>query len=303
MLGSAFALALILAACWVARALAPAAGLTDRRALAARAPVALAQGDELRVSDRARARLDGIRFVRPARSAAAGILPRRARASGGEGSSRVRDARVAVRRSAPPRRAAGGTAREDRRREGEYRRAQHGRTRCALRDQPTRSCRAVASLTTIGTPHYGTPLADTSLIMRECRCCACAAARAGSRRHPRSDHEADAGVQRYGARRARRTLRELCRLGARRYRDVHALLAPGFTYLSRRTGDNDGMVSATSQRWGRVCSATQRRSLGRDRMVARARREELLRRGGAGIGSIRLTTFGCDADQRTQRTR
>jgi hypothetical protein len=34
--------------------------------------------------------------------------------------------------------------------------------------------------------------------------------------------------------------------------DVHALLAPGFTYLTRRTGENDGMVSAASQRWGRV---------------------------------------------------
>jgi hypothetical protein len=35
-------------------------------------------------------------------------------------------------------------------------------------------------------------------------------------------------------------------------RDVHALLAPGFTYLSRRTGNNDGMVPAASQRWGEV---------------------------------------------------
>jgi hypothetical protein len=35
-------------------------------------------------------------------------------------------------------------------------------------------------------------------------------------------------------------------------RDVHTLLAPGFTYLSRRTGNNDGMVPAASQRWGEV---------------------------------------------------
>jgi triacylglycerol lipase len=35
-------------------------------------------------------------------------------------------------------------------------------------------------------------------------------------------------------------------------RDVHALLAPGFTYLNLRTGSNDGMVPAASQRWGEV---------------------------------------------------
>jgi hypothetical protein len=35
-------------------------------------------------------------------------------------------------------------------------------------------------------------------------------------------------------------------------RDVHTLLAPGFAYLNRRTGDNDGMVPTASQRWGNV---------------------------------------------------
>ena len=35
-------------------------------------------------------------------------------------------------------------------------------------------------------------------------------------------------------------------------RDVHALLAPGFAYLNRRAGGNDGMVPAASQRWGNV---------------------------------------------------
>ena len=35
-------------------------------------------------------------------------------------------------------------------------------------------------------------------------------------------------------------------------RDVHTLLAPGFAFLKRRTGHNDGIVPAASQRWGDV---------------------------------------------------
>ena len=33
---------------------------------------------------------------------------------------------------------------------------------------------------------------------------------------------------------------------------VSALLAPGFSYLRKRVGPNDGMVPASSQRWGDV---------------------------------------------------
>jgi triacylglycerol lipase len=33
---------------------------------------------------------------------------------------------------------------------------------------------------------------------------------------------------------------------------VSALLAPGYNYLMKRAGPNDGMVPATSQRWGEV---------------------------------------------------
>lgn len=113
----------------------------------------------------------------------------------------------------------------------------------------------VASLTTIGTPHRGTPLADTSLIVRELPLL---------RRALISQFGLDfAGLydlttaQMMGFNDAVPDVREVryasyvgwVRGGVR---DVHALLAPGFAYLSRRTGHNDGMVPAASQRWGQV---------------------------------------------------
>jgi hypothetical protein len=35
-------------------------------------------------------------------------------------------------------------------------------------------------------------------------------------------------------------------------REVNALLVPAHGYLQRRAGDNDGIVPASSQRWGEV---------------------------------------------------
>jgi triacylglycerol lipase len=111
----------------------------------------------------------------------------------------------------------------------------------------------VASLTTIGTPHYGTPLADTSLIMREL---------------PLLRRALLLGLGLDGVHDLTTTQMALFNQAvpdvrgvhyasyvgwvSGGVRDVHTLLAPGFTYLSRRTGENDGMVPAASQRWGDV---------------------------------------------------
>lgn len=113
----------------------------------------------------------------------------------------------------------------------------------------------IASLTTIGTPHYGTPLADTSLVLRELpRLHRALMAQLGldfdgihdlTTEHMLRFNEAVPDV---------RGIRYASYVGWVRggVREVHTLLAPGFAYLSRRTGSNDGIVPAASQRWGTV---------------------------------------------------
>jgi triacylglycerol lipase len=113
----------------------------------------------------------------------------------------------------------------------------------------------VASLTTIGTPHYGTPLADTSLILRELPLLGRALlSQFGLDFEGLNDLTTaqmaafnEAVLDMPGVRYA--SYVGWVRGGVR---DVHALLAPGFTYLARKIGDNDGMVPAASQRWGNV---------------------------------------------------
>jgi triacylglycerol lipase len=113
----------------------------------------------------------------------------------------------------------------------------------------------VASLTTIGTPHYGTPLADTSLIVRELPLLGRALmSRFGL------DFEALHDLTTAQMAAFNEAVPNMPRVRYASYvgwvrggvRDVHALLAPGFAYLTRRSGDNDGMVPAASQRWGNV---------------------------------------------------
>lgn len=111
----------------------------------------------------------------------------------------------------------------------------------------------VASLTTIGTPHLGTPLADLG----------------------------DGVLGRLGLRRALQRLgigleglRDLTTAGMAEFnrvtpdvagvayasvvgvvhqkRRTHPLLVPGLLYLRRKAGENDGLVPAASQRWGEV---------------------------------------------------
>lgn len=112
----------------------------------------------------------------------------------------------------------------------------------------------VASLTTIGTPHRGTPIAD-------------AAARLGEwRRFRRMLDTLGANVD--GLYDLTTTRMEEFNLSVMDAPDVSyasivgalasetakvsALLAPGFSYLHRKAGPNDGMVPAASQRWGEV---------------------------------------------------
>jgi triacylglycerol lipase len=111
----------------------------------------------------------------------------------------------------------------------------------------------VASLTTVGTPHRGTPLADLGTGLAE---------RLGLRRALEAmglaldvleglttarmaafnAEVADAPEVAYGS-----------VVGvARRRRSTNPLLWPGRLYLSGCAGENDGMVPASSQRWGEV---------------------------------------------------
>ena len=111
----------------------------------------------------------------------------------------------------------------------------------------------VASLTTIGTPHLGTPLADSGVWLTH--------ERLGLRQllellgvdafrelttgflEDFNRRVVDLPHVRYASYPAR------ARGGAR---TVHSLLAPGYVLLEREVGDNDGVVPTASQRWGEI---------------------------------------------------
>jgi triacylglycerol lipase len=111
----------------------------------------------------------------------------------------------------------------------------------------------VASLTTIGTPHLGTPLADVGTKLGE---------RLGLRRALELlGFGLDAFYDLTTARMAEfnravpdaRGVVYASVVGvARARRRTHPLLLPGCMYLRGRAGENDGIVPATSQRWGEV---------------------------------------------------
>jgi triacylglycerol lipase len=113
----------------------------------------------------------------------------------------------------------------------------------------------VASLTTIGTPHRGTPLADASLVLRDLPLL-----QRALRSQLGLDLDALHDLTTAQMAEFNETVPDMhgvlyssyigCVRGG--VRDVHTLLAPGFAFLKRRTGDNDGIVPATSQRWGDV---------------------------------------------------
>ena len=113
----------------------------------------------------------------------------------------------------------------------------------------------VASLTTIGTPHHGTPLADrTRILLGDW---------ARVRRMLNSVGANVDGLYDLTTRRMEEFNRAVVDSPGVAYSSVigfvntetptvHALLAPGHAYLTKIAGPNDGIVPADSQRWGKV---------------------------------------------------
>jgi triacylglycerol lipase len=111
----------------------------------------------------------------------------------------------------------------------------------------------VVSLTTVGTPHLGTPVADLGEGFVGRAGLLAALARVGLRADALRDlttarmaefNQAvpDAGGVAYASVVA----------VARRKRDVNPVLLPTYLWLAEREGESDGMVPASSQRWGEV---------------------------------------------------
>jgi triacylglycerol lipase len=124
--------------------------------------------------------------------------------------------------------------------------ARYAIARLGLADQ-------VASLTTIGTPHLGTPLADLSMILL------------GRLRglFKRFSFEA---FQDLTSERMSAFNREVADspgvayasvVGCSDRADMHPLLWVGHLYLNECAGANDGVVPASSQRWGEVVQEVQ----------------------------------------------
>jgi triacylglycerol lipase len=112
--------------------------------------------------------------------------------------------------------------------------------------------RRVASLTTIGSPHRGTPLADLGVVAGE---------RLGARRVlsrlglplEALDDLTTAAMERFNQETPdARGVAYASVVGVAPARRTHALLLPGHLYLRQAAGENDGVVPASSQRWGDV---------------------------------------------------
>jgi triacylglycerol lipase len=113
----------------------------------------------------------------------------------------------------------------------------------------------VASLTTIGTPHRGTPLADASLVLRDMpRLQRALRSQLGLDFDAVHDLTTVQMAEFNEAVPDMQDVRYTSYIGCVRggVRDVHTLLAPGFAFLKRKMGANDGIVPAVSQRWGNV---------------------------------------------------
>jgi triacylglycerol lipase len=118
----------------------------------------------------------------------------------------------------------------------------------------------VASLTTIGTPHHGTPLADIAL---------CFGDWGRVRRMLDSIGMNVDGLYDVSTARMLQFNRSILdvpevsygsvigAVGTASASGVNALLFPGHAILSRRAGANDGVVPASSQRWGRAVAEVE----------------------------------------------
>jgi triacylglycerol lipase len=111
----------------------------------------------------------------------------------------------------------------------------------------------IASLTTVGTPHHGTPVADLGDELAHRPALRAALEGMGVR----LDALRDLTTERMSD--FNRTVPNVLGIAygsvvavARRKRDVNPLLLPTYLWLSERAGDSDGMVPAASQRWGDV---------------------------------------------------
>lgn len=113
--------------------------------------------------------------------------------------------------------------------------------------------RRVAALVTVGTPHRGTPLADLTADVAARLGVARALALAGVGLEALQDLTT-ARMARFNEETPNApSVTYASVVGtARRKRSVNPLLLPTHLWLSERHGDNDGVVPASSQRWGEV---------------------------------------------------
>lgn len=124
--------------------------------------------------------------------------------------------------------------------------ARHGIARLGLDRQ-------VAALVTVGTPHRGTPLADLTAEVADRLGIRRALSFAGVELEALQDLTT-ARMQRFDEEvpDVRSVLYASVVGTVRRKRRVNPLLLPGYLWLAEQHGDNDGVVPASSQRWGEV---------------------------------------------------
>jgi len=118
--------------------------------------------------------------------------------------------------------------------------------------------RRIAGLLTVGTPHRGTPLADLSADLAARLGIARALAAGGVSLGALADLTT-ASMEGFNREVAdERGVAYLSAVGfVRRKRRANPLLVPSHLWLLRRSGENDGVVPASSQRWGEVVAEVE----------------------------------------------